>query len=185
MLPNLHRLPLKAPTGNYFGPDRGAAEEAKWFRDVVMATWSSGGPTVQWPAIEAQMRIIANRIGEDGYLGWLHQFFDFEYALANLIAIFLQQENTSPYYEMQAKIVEFTYRTGNEKIMRTTKRIMSGMPGEGPTHFHNLRSLSDRHTNEKGINKLYHVLGRFAAAAWARGDMQLGKMATELQGSIP
>ena len=65
---------------------------------------------------------------------------------------------------MKKKVVQFMFQTADRDALMDVRRTMSYSP-EGQTKF-------------------YDVLGRFAAAAFARGDAQVSAMATQMRDQL-
>ena len=159
--PLLHvdRAPRVAPTGSYFGADKGAGIEANQLNEAARAFMSSPNG---FAIVEREMRTILGRAGEVDYLAYMRGYRAYRDALAHLGHFVLgQSSEEEAWYEMKKKVVQFMFQTADKDALRDVRRTMSYSP--------------------EGQNKFYDVLGRFAAAAYARGDAQESAMATQMR----
>ena len=147
-----------AATGNYFGPDQGAYDEAKWLNQDARRFMSD---PEGFALVEKQMATIFNRRGEHNYLAYLNGARDFHEALAYLGHHVLGQSSEyEHWYEMKKKLIQFMFYTADGDTLKAVRHTMS-------------------YSDDK--NKFYNVLDRFATDARTHDDVQLSYMADQLQ----
>tara|TARA_Y100000589_G_scaffold306721_1_gene321728 strand:- start:111 stop:680 length:570 start_codon:yes stop_codon:yes gene_type:complete len=147
-----------AATGNYFGPDKGAYDEARWLNQEARRFMSAHEG---FALVEKQMTIIFHRKDEPDYLAYLNGARDFHEALSYLGHFVLGQSSEyEHWYEPKKKLVQFMYYTVADDTLKEVRHTMS-------------------YSEDK--NKLYNVLDRFANDARRHDDVQASYMADALQ----